>query len=187
MKKNNGFSVPVVIIIILIIAILGVIAWRVFAITHSQSPQNTTGANENAKPADQNAVPGNYLSIKELGIKIKLDANTADITYIHDKPADSKADGAWIIDTKMKAIDNANQYCAGPDAGKIGRIDKSSDPNYWGERPIEVDGKTVFQVNGAYVVFRPLQSDCSQDNAIARQRAIKVESFKAVLPSLQAE
>lgn len=187
MKKTQGFGIVGAVIVIAAVAVVTLIAWRL-STGNSTTPSASTNGNTpqtKNEPTPQ-PTPEKYLDLKELGVKIKLDDKTAELTYLHDTPSDSRADGAWIIDRTMKALDNANAYCAGATSGKIGRIDKSKDQHYWGETPLNVDNKTSFKIGEFYYVFRPLQAECSQDDGIAQQRAAKTDNFKTALNSIQA-
>src|SRR5258708_5065566 len=106
MKKNPGFSITSILLVIVAIALLGMIGWRVYdagkvktsdtsnqtvASSRNNQSKTDTGSTTPAQPAPQPAAT--YLDIKEMGIKIKLDDKTGGDSYSYSVSTNSKGDG----------------------------------------------------------------------------------------------
>jgi hypothetical protein len=176
MSKTKGFGTAGIITIIVALAAVGFIGWRVY---------------EAMKPKPQ---PGGdivkYIGIKEFAVKIRLDTKTADDSYVYRASTDGQTDSAMIYSQAMKGIDNADSGCTGDNAGFLGQILRSKDPyafSVGGTKAIAVDNVTSFKIGDYYFQFQPPQNECSQSTPIGSQRATHRQDFVDVLRTIQAE
>ncbi|HXH26676.1 MAG TPA: hypothetical protein VNG90_02185, partial [Candidatus Acidoferrum sp.] len=130
-----------------------------------------------------------YLDIKELGIKIKLDASIKDAVY--SVKSASSGGGQFAYISTQSLTDKSGGTCS-PNNGSIAAITKASGtlqqvfggPD--GTRPIPpVDNTTVFKFGSdTYVFISPPQATCSEDSTIQalanQQKAIFFNDFKTV-------
>ncbi len=186
MDKSKGFGVVGIVVVVLAVAIAGFVAWRVWDAAQ-QKPSDANGQQTNSQPnGDQPKQPSvdtaKYLNIKELGVKIKLDEKTKDVSYVIAQGSD---EAVYIINPVMKAVDDANQYCRGATAGMVGLLDRSKNAQHWGESPVVVNNVDVFKLGDYYYVFRGPQAECSQDEAISQQRASLRQDFLNVLKTIE--
>jgi hypothetical protein len=186
-SKEIGFGAVGVVVAALAVILIGAIAWRVYNASQTHSPARDENAKQSSKAASttQQTNAADYLEVKELGVKIKLDEKTKDITYV-DSMQSPGDESVYIIDLSMKAMDEKDQYCKGPTAGMVGLLDRSKDVNHWGEMPLQVDNNKSFKIGDYYYLFRGPQSECSQDTQVSRQRASREQDFITVLKTIQA-
>jgi len=174
MKKNKGFGVIGIIVVIATVLLIGVIVWKAWEMNKSQSQSPPSRLTDAAA----------YLRIKELGVKIKLDDKTKDVTYSATQSTNDE--GVFIIDPTMKTIDE--QYCSSSaNPGMIGLLDRSKDAQHWGETAVTVDNIKSFKIGEYYYLLRGPQAECSQDSEIAQKRADHLRDFENVIKTIQAD
>lgn len=176
--RSKGFGVIGLILAVTTVALLGLIAWRIW---DASQPKGDNSAIQHTDDQPRQLAQ-THLNIKELGVKVKLDEKTKNVAYT---VAEGSNEAVYIIDPAMKTVDEANQYCRGVTAGMIGLLDRSKDANHWGETPVVVNNTDVFKLGDYYYVFRAPQAECSQDETISQQRATHRQDFLSVLKSLE--
>lgn len=199
-KETNtsaGFGIVGAVLIVVAVALVGLIGWRVYDTSKTKSASSSSQGSSNNQSSTEGAgttqpTPRStttYLDIKELGVKIKLDDKTSGESYSYYTSSNGKGDGAVIIDSTMKIVDSANQYCKGQNAGMIGNLERSKDPLYFsnGASAVTVDNVTSFKLGDYYYVFVYPQAECSQDTAIGQQRTNHAHDFLNVLKTIQAD
>lgn len=180
-KKNSGFGTAGIIITIVAVLVAGLIGLRVY---DANSNRPSDSANQSSGSSSNNQTDATiYLDIRELGVKIKLDEKTKNVSYVVAQAADDES--VYIIDSTIKAVDDANEYCKGPTAGMVGLLNRSKDVYHWGETALVVDNIKSFKVRDYYYVFRGPQAECSQDSAISQERAAHQQDFVNVLKTIQ--
>ena len=185
MKKLNqkGFGAAEWIIILLIILALLALGWYV-AEQKKSTPAKTDSAQKAQtdaaeKPAQESSPAAKkYLEIKELGIKIELNAATDDAYYI------MKNNYAYLSLTSLKA---AAAECGADKTGvvAIGKyvktdLDEQSGKTYGDLAAAE--GKVIG--NDAYYMSRS-QAYCSEDKTIQAKQQAAWDAYKAQSSTIQ--
>lgn len=80
MRRNSGFGIAGLVVAVAVVAIVGVVGWRIWDTNkgEGESPDSSSSNQANTET---------YLSIKELGVKIKLDDAIKDAVYYYDSSA----------------------------------------------------------------------------------------------------
>lgn len=181
MKKDAGFGVVGIVVIVVAILIVGVAAWRIYEVNKGAPVATNNGQTED--PSQMPTETATYLDIKELGVRIKLDDNTKDVTY--SVAPNSGSEAVFVIDQTMKALDV--QQCPGNETpGMIGLLDRSKNANHWGETPTSVDNEKAFKIGEYYYLFREPQAECSQNEQTSEKRADQIKVFLNVLKTIKS-
>lgn len=189
--KQKGFGIVLILVVVAVLAIAGVVGWSVY--TGKKAQNNSIVQSTSQDPLHINTIKVmnpdqsvDYFEIKELGIKIKLDDKTRDLTYRYSV-TDPNGDAAIIFSQTMKNIELASKYCGGNNLGLIGIIARSKDPYYFsmGIKAIVVDNVTSFKLGDYYYEFAPPQSGCSQDTIIEQRRDANRRDFVNVLKTIK--
>lgn len=135
-SKIKGFSLLEIFLAILVVAILGSVAWRVWDARNDSSSEGKTNSQrhqEKNKVDDETAsdVPSDpaettYLNIPELGVRMPLEAEAGTIEYKVVEYEDSTPSSTTVLFSSRELRTAGGEYC-GPESGPLGSL--STDPD----------------------------------------------------------
>jgi hypothetical protein len=201
-KKQAGFGVVPIIVIIAAIAVLGFVGFRLLTTQSSKPATNNATAHTQTSPASNqpsntqtSATPAQtdtYLHIKELGIKIKLSDGIKDAVYSMFQPQPD--DGAKVIGISAQSLIDSSavnkQINCSASSGALGIITETTTaPTYvGGQEPFPVDNKSLFKFGSTYYQYQAPQTQCgisgpgyeALQQSMAQKQAAFAEAFKTV-------
>lgn len=164
-KRQAGFDAVMIIIAIVVLAVLGVIGWKLYS-SYNKPAAKTTSSQTGGSTQTNNTSTANqtmYSNIKELGIKLPLSNGISDLTYVATKNADS----SYSLHFSTASIVAADPTCdAQADPLGIYTAYTSAQPN-----PGTTDaqsGTLEVQANGYYIYYKHTQFVCGNDAAAAK-------------------
>jgi hypothetical protein len=168
--------------IVVILAMTGAIIWKTYDGVHTK--QNNSADKTTSDPSPNNekftANPNGattYLTIKELGIKIKLSTDIKDTTY----GIKSLSDGSLVAYFSTQSLASQDPAC---DAkfGPLGSIEKTAvDTDRTGAKKV-VDNVSTFKVGDNYFSYSAPQALCSEKvrGVEGTQRTAFIEALKSL-------
>lgn len=193
MKKVNqkGFSLIEILIVLVVLGLLGAVGWYVW-MQHTKSKPTTSTTSSSASQVtppstSSSASAPTYLNITELGIKVKLNDDTRDLTYAKTK------DGTIGISTK--SLEAFGVGC-NAETGDVAIIYTFTDPS--GSDPFEGSHTNMdvfpkaLKLNGKYYALNYggiSQSPCvdiskADDNFSATVKKVKNGFSQATLEKI---
>ena len=166
-KKNNqkGFSVVEVVIVLVVVGVLGTIGWFVYSRNSKVKPaastaSDTTQASTNS--ASNSSSDAGYLNVTELGVKVKLNEDTKDLTYFVNKNDIEILSSKTLAEQEPLCAANHNNSSG---VNGVGSISYFTDPNATDLSPSGTDKNSVVypdavKVNGKYYYITTNQSGC---------------------------
>lgn len=192
-QQQAGFGAAIIIAAVLVIAVLGLIGWKLYSLyskpvaktTTNQASNTQTGTTGNTNTSDQ----ATYLDIKELGIKIKLDVSIKDAAYaMYYTPS---TDGSTVVGISTQSLidKETGNYCEASH-GPLGIIIKTSDPNYQTgpNTTIAPNGKDIFKLGNNYYWYRKPQNDgCAVGQVTPAMQDAAISAFAQAFTTVQLD
>lgn len=184
-KKNFGFGVVEVLVIVVAILIVGYIGWRAYETGKSKTSTQTDSQSNTGTSRQTNAPAGSadvstYLDVKELGVKIKLDSGVMDATYA----VQTLSDGSLVARFSTQSFAALDPACDAQ-SGQLGALERSTtDIDRLGNKLVP-DGKEVFKFGNYYFTYATSQALCSAKVQSAVGAAM--EAFRSSLTTLQSD
>jgi len=170
-EKQFGFGVVEIIVTVLIVAVLAYGGYRLYG--HFSKPAATSGSQTNTISGNQSNTQAatTYLDIKELGIKIKLDASIKDAVY--------SVSGSTATLSTTSIIQQSNGACSLSNGGLAAVTAYSSNVDPIRGVQLIPNGTTIFQVGAKYIVVTLPGAPCwSGSDLGSQQRTAFVGAFK---------
>jgi Tfp pilus assembly protein PilV len=182
-SKQSGFSIVEGVIAIVVIAVLGFIGWTVYSnynTNHTTKVSDQTSSSQPTQPSTSSSTntpisTDTYLTIKELGIKLKLSDNIKDLTYTYNNLY-----GINYIHFTTNSIMAADPTC-NSDFDPLGLYTVYSDQTN-ANATNNMAGTLEVHVNGYYIYYRHAQVTCSKSTA----GSIATSSIPSVLKAVQS-
>jgi hypothetical protein len=180
-QKETGFGIVGVAIVIAAVLIVGLIAWRVYDAGKSEKATSTQQENLDQKKSSSseqsNASPAIYLSIQDMGLKLRLSDDIKDLTYSVITLTDGSKAARFSTDTLTKIDSNCDASF-----GPLGSLEMTTNDTYPTGKKKVVDNVGVFKLDNYYLTYSGPQALCSE--AITSQtdkpRAALREAFKTM-------
>ena len=197
-KHQNGFGIVGILVIVAVLGIAGVIAWRVSTMQPSSQTTQTNTPTQASKP---------YLTIKEWSVKIPLSATVAGAYYEVDKDTTQSATDPTYLNVYSKETDAltglAGVSCKGEYIAYLVRLPKD-DPKWQPQKTIDDDnvsglfGSRTVIGDYKYAVATHKQygppcfqtkttGDYVEDTATSKKFSDVVTAFSADFKKIQAE
>jgi len=157
-SKDMGFGVVGVAIAVAVVLLVGVVGARIFAAVTDKKDTSTQNVGQHTSPPKSAPKDSTaYLDIKELDIKIKLNDQVKDATYV----VQTLDDGSLVARFSTQSLAAADSACdAG--SGQLGALQRSStDTDRLGNTLIP-DGQTIFKIGSEYYTYTASQALCSE-------------------------
>lgn len=184
MKRNAGFGVVGIVLVVAAVAVLGLIGWRLYDANNAKQDNsnnqssNTQGNNSsNGSQADT----ATYLDIKELGIKLKLSDDIKDATYYYDT---STSTPVARVSTQS-LTEKSHGSCDPKTNAPFGTIKKTQSLTLPNGVTLEVDNVSVFQFGNDYIVYSTPNQPCSTDTTVSDLQTAQLASFKQAVKTMQ--
>ncbi len=176
--KSAGFGAVEIVIAVVVVLVVGFIGWRLYDALKSK--QTNPSQQTNSNPTTDTA---KYLDIKELGVKIKLDDKTQDVTYYSQM---SNGMPTALLST-TSLVDKAGSVCDAKTSWPLGTIEKSQSLTMpWGVT-LSVNNTNVFQVGGSYFIYTTPNQPCTSNKAASDLETAQLASFKEALKTIQLD
>lgn len=155
-RREEGFGVVAIIIVSIMVAIIGVIAWRIYESANSQSQQNsTTPQPDNDKNSTSDSVQPdlneNYIVIREWGVRFKVSDDRIALKYF--KPQGIKSDALSFMTDELAVKE---PHCSQGMA--TGLLTRSIDP-------LPGAGGVITVIDGFSYQYRGSDAACSENEA----------------------
>jgi hypothetical protein len=175
-RKEQGFSITAIIAVLLTVAVLGLIGWKMYSLygkptttteTNQSNSQTTTTTQEQTDP---NA---GYVVIKEWGVRFKPVDGLTDVIYAFSPTTQT----INFSTNSLKALDS---NCAPDKAPAIGGIERTTTP-YNSPHP-----QALGAINGYYYYYDSQQSTCSDTKSIQDTETQQIALLKQSVILLEA-
>lgn len=195
-KKQAGFGAVVIVAAVLVVAMLGLLGWKLYSLyskpsaypmaTANQATPRTGNTQTNTAGSTSTSDQATYLDIKELGIKIKLNNQISDAIY-SIVPTTDGSKGAGI---SAQSLVGRSAACS-PSNFTLGLIEATTTaPTYvGGQQALPVDNKTLFKFGDTYYWYRPPQNQGCLTTAQNDVDLIssKLNAFKQAFATVQLD
>jgi hypothetical protein len=187
MKKNAGFGLVGIVLVVVLVLLLGIVAWRIYDASkpkQSDKPSTQTSSNlsSSTTPSTNTAT---YLDIKELGIKFKLTDDIKDAVYYYDASNTSAAPVARV--STQSLVDKSGGTCNPKTSAAFGSIRKMQSLTQADGTTLSVNNTSVFQLGNDYIVYSTPNQPCSTDKTVSDVETTQLQFFKQALQTVQLD
>lgn len=182
MSKEKGFNAIAIVLIVVAVAVLAFVFWRVW----DAGKQKPSGPNDNQQSTQQEQAHGpvkqtdpneGYMVIKEFGIKIKLSDDIKDAIHHYD---DSNQSYPKATISTQSLVNISNGTCSPEVSNALGAIVKASEQN-------PANGDLILQINNDYLYYRSPTSVCSQDQSALKKLSELSNSISSAIDTAQVQ
>ena len=200
-QTQSGNTSLIIVLIIVMIALLGVTGYFVYATNHNNAPltSTTVGTSSQLSPKSSATNPSavqpapQYLDITQWGVKLPLSSTISDAYYVVSVSSVQPDGVPDMVLLGLRSLNSSTCYASGPNTGKntsIGALSRAlttqTDP---------VSGALVSQkdpygtVIGSYYYFLPISSDGVRTNPCATGAALQniVSAFEVAAEHITAD
>lgn len=189
--RNAGFGIVGVVLIVVAVALIGFIGWRVYDASKAKptsSTQQQTSSSQSSGSGQPSSQPpsgtptdtATYLNIKELGVRIKLDDSVKDATY----SVQTLSDGSLVARFSTQSLAALDPSCDAK-SGQLGALEKSTASTDRLGNELKPDGHTVFKFGNYYYTYATSQALCSSRVQSTVNAALT--TFRQSLTTLQTD
>ncbi len=189
MKKNAGFGVVGIVLVVAAVAVLGLIGWRVYDANNAKnnSSTNQTGSNQSSNtqgdtPQNRQSDPNaGYVVVKEWGIRFKPVDGLSGVAYSIGQVQDSNGTASFSTESLAQYGDSCSASQTG--MAPLGRLVRTL-----GTKDDAVTRSTAYsaQIGDYYYQYVTPQTICSDNTATTNLQTQTLSLFKAAIKSLES-
>jgi type II secretory pathway pseudopilin PulG len=188
--KQTGFSIAVLLVVILVIAALAGAGWVVYQRAKPSAIKTNTTSNQNQLTNQQGGYIGNQQTqtaqettfrIPELGVALTLPNSLKDLKYAVDTTSVPGTTFVRITTTTLEAQDGAGSHCTAAESalGAMWKLDR--DPATAGAA-----ANTWKQVGSTYLLYSRPQQGCTNNPSTGQLQNDQVKLLEAAVQTAQA-
>jgi len=159
--KNTGFGVVEIIIAVVVVLVVGLISWRLYDASKNKPSASIQQPNSNqSNEQTSNNTPtdtATYLDIKQLGVKIKLNDQVKDATFV----TRTLDDGSLVAYFSTQSFASLDPACDAT-SGQLGALERTTTSTDRLGNQLIPDGQRVFKFENYYYIYTTPQALCSE-------------------------
>lgn len=192
MKKNTGFGVVGIVLVVVTVALVGLIGWRLYdanknkqsnsTSSNNQTQQNNSASQSNqSDQATQTDPNEGYVVIKEWGVRFKPIEGLNDVEYSIGNIKGSNGTASFSTSELSKYGDSCSASQTG--MAPLGKLIRTQGVK---EDATPVSTSYAAQIGDYYYQYVTPQTVCSDDSTATALQSQTLALFKVVVKSLEA-